>query len=155
MTITVGTDTYISVTDADDYFSSRYGYDSWALLDNTNKEKALVSATQHLDLLCNWYGYKSDSDQDLEFPRSSSSIDADPTPQDIKDAECEIAFAITSTGSTVTDGGDALTELKAGSVTMKFKATSTSNPIVNDLTLKLLAPYGSCSGGGAMNVIRT
>ena len=154
MALTPDTDTYLTVAEADTYFSARYGYDSWALLDNPTKEKALISATQQLDLLCTWNGYKSDSDQQLEFPRSGTSLDADPTPQAIKDAECEIAFLITTEESVSTDGGDALTELKAGSVTMKFKATTTGNPIVNDLTVKLIAPYGSCMGAGSIALVR-
>jgi len=150
MTITVGTDTYVTVLEADDYFSVRYGYENWALLDEPTKEKALVSATQQLDLQCRWYGEKSDSSQALAFPRTP---DADPTPQAIKDAQCEIAFGITNTGSTSTDGGDPLNELKAGSVTLKFDGKATGNPIVNDTTTKLLAPYGLCSGSGSTTLI--
>jgi len=136
MTITVGTDTYVTVLEADAYFSVRYGYESWALLDEPTKEKALVSAFSQMNAMCKWY---------TEYE--------DPYPQGIKDAQCEIAFAITTTGSTSTEGGDDLEELKAGSVTLKFKATSTDNPLVNDLTSSLLAEYGMCSGTGGTRQI--
>lgn len=150
MTITVGTNTYVTVLEADTYYAARMGYESWALLDEPAKEKSLVSATQQLDLQCRWYGERSDSSQALAFPRTP---DADPTPQAIKDAQCEIAFNISVTGSASTDGGDPLTELKAGSVTLKFEAGAADNPIVNDLTTKLLAPYGLCSGTGGTTII--
>jgi hypothetical protein len=156
MTITPNTDTYGTVAEADAYFLAGYGYTKWDGLDEPTKEQLLRSAVQHEDLLCDWYGNKSDSDQLLEFPRNyvTNEVDADPTPQAIKNAQFEIAYAIIDTGSTTTDGGDPLTELKAGSVTMKFNATSTSNPIVNSLTLQLLEPYGACSGTGNITLIR-
>jgi len=136
MAIIVGTDTYVTVLEADAYFAARYGYDSWALLDEATKEQALVSAFSQMNAMCAWY-----------FDMF------DPYPQNIKDAQCEIAFAITVTGSTSTDGGDPLTELKAGSVTLKFDAGSSGNPLVNDLTSSLLADYGMCSGSGSTKLV--
>jgi len=144
MTITVGTDTYVTVVEADAYLAVRYGYETWALLDEPTKEKSLVSAAQQLDLLCVWYGDACEDDQVLAFPRTADCPD---TPIAIKNAQCEIAYAINNAGSTSTDGGDPLTELKAGSVTLKFDAGSTANPIVSDLTRDMLKPYGLCSGG--------
>ncbi|RLC88516.1 MAG: hypothetical protein DRJ03_02595 [Chloroflexi bacterium] len=148
--ITVGVDTYVTVLEADTYFAARYGYESWALLDEPTKEKALISAAQQLDLQCAWYGSRVDDEQLLAFPRTP---DADPVPQAIKDAQCEIAFAITTTGSTSTDGGDPLTELKAGSVTLKFEASSTGNPLISNMTSSMLAPYGLCGGSGSTKLV--
>lgn len=147
--IIIGTNSYVTEAEATAYFSDKYGYSKWTT--ESNKDKALISARQQLDLLCNWYGEKSEPDQVPEFPNTYIS----PTPQDIKDAQCEIAYAIVDTESVSTDADDALTELKAGSVNMKFKATAVRNPLVNDLVMKLVAPYGSCSTGGAIDVVRT
>ena len=149
MTLEVGTNSYVTVAEADAYFADLYDRDKWA--SEANKEGALISATQQLDLLCDWYGWKSDADQVLEFPRVP---DADPVPQAVKDAQCEIAYAIIDAGSVSTEGGDPLAELKAGSVTLKFDPKATSNPIINDLTIKLLAPYGRCSFGGSVRLER-
>jgi len=149
-TIVVGTNSYVTAAECTTYAADRYGYGAWAT--ETNKEEALISATQQLDVLCDWYGTKSDTDQTLEFPRNS--VDADPVPQAVKDAQCEIAFAIVTTGAVVTVADDALTELKAGSVTMKFKATSPNNPLINDLVTKLMTPYGRCGGGGSIPLVR-
>ena len=155
MAITVGTNSYLTEEDATLYFADKFGYDKWS--GEANKPGALISATQQLDLLCNWHGLKSDSDQNLEFPRSyvTLEVDSDPVPQAVKDAQCEIAYSIVDTASVSTDIDDSLTELKAGSVNMKFKATAARNPLINDLVVKLLAPYGSCSFGGAVDVVRT
>lgn len=151
MTLAVGTNSYVTVAEADAYFTDRFGYDKWA--SETAQEAALVSAAQQLDLLCIWYGYLVDDEQLLAFPRNP---DADPVPQDVKDAQCEIAYAIVDTGSTSTSADDALSELKAGSVTLKFDANSATedNPLINSLTIKLLSPYGLCYGAGKVPMVQ-
>ncbi len=134
--LVVGTDTYVTIPEADTYFIARYGYESWALLDESSKQQALASAFTQMNAMCSWF-----------------TAPIAPYPQGFKDAQCEIAFAITATGSTSTDGGDPLTELKAGSVTLKFEAGSSDNPLISDLTSQLLAEYGLCSSGGGTSII--
>ncbi len=134
--LVIGTDTYVTIVEADSYFVSRYGYESWMLLDESSKQQALASAFSQMNAACTWF-------TDL----------TDPYPQGLKDAQCEIAFAITVTGSTSSDGGDPLTELKAGSVTLKFEAGSSDNPLVSDLTSQLLSEYGICSSSGGTSII--
>ncbi len=153
MAVTVGEDTYLTVIEADAYFLARYGYASWAALDTTVKEQALVSAAQQLDQFCAWYGYVVETNQALAFPRTP---DASPTPQAIKNAQCEIAYAITTTESTSTLSEDPLKTLKAGSVTFEFDTESTGkvNPIVNSMAIKLLTPYGICGGGGKVPMVQ-
>lgn len=148
MALVVDQNTYVNEAEATEYFAARYGFDLWA--GEANKEGALISAAQQLDQQCTWYGNKVDESQLMAFPRSP---DANPTPQEVKDSQCEIAYAIVEAGSTSTDGGDAIKKVKAGSVEVEFKATSTGNPIVNDLTSKLLSQFGMCSGGGGTKLI--
>jgi len=148
MALVVDENTYVTEAEATSYFDSKYGFTLWAA--ETDKDGALQSAAQQLDTQCTWYGYPVDTNQDRAFPRTP---DADPTPQEVKDAQCEIAYAIVETGSTVTDGGDALTKLKAGSVELEFKATSTGNPLVNSLTTSLLSQFGLCMGGGGTKLV--
>ena len=142
MALVVGTNSYVTESEANLYCADRYGYEAWE--DADNKGKALISATDILDGLCIWYGEKTDPDQALEFPRYPT---ADPVPQAVKDAQCEIAFKIVVIGSVNTDGGDAVEELKAGDVSLKFKAKNTKNPLVSDLTSSFLQPYGACAVG--------
>lgn len=148
MVATKGVNSYVTAAEATTYFSDKFGYSSWTAF--VAKDGALVSARQILDYQCQWFGEKSDSTQPLAFPRTP---DADPVPQEVMDAQCEIAFAISVTGSTVTDGGDALEELKAGDVSLKFKATKNANPLVNDLTRALLSQFGLCGGKGTKVVL--
>lgn len=146
MTAIVGTNSYVDVAEAGAYFADTYDADKWEA--ETNKDGALVSAAQQLDLMCEWFGYPSADDQTLAFPRLP---DADPVPQAIKDAQCQIALNISQTKSTSTDSGDPLSEMKAGSVTMKWEvsAGASSNPLTNDQIQGLLKPYGFCQGGGS------
>ena len=148
MALVVDENTYVTEAEATAYFAARYGFSEWVA--ETNKEGALISAAQQLDIGCQWFGYPVDDDQLLAFPRLP---DADPTPQAVKDAQCEIAYKIVETGETTTDGGDALTKLKAGSVELEFKATSTGNPLVNSLTTSLLSQFGLCMGGGGTKLV--
>jgi len=152
MTVEVGVNSYVTVAEATAYFAARYGYGSWVA--ETNKEGALVSATQILDNYCDWYGYPVADDQALAFPRFAIDWEDDGlVPQEIKDAQYEIAYLIITQGSLNQRGDDALEEMKAGSVSMKFKARATGNPLVNALVDSLLLPFGICSGSGSTKVI--
>lgn len=70
-TIVSGADSYISVVDADTYFSNR-GATAWAALTNSVKEQSLRKATvNYLDAVYNgrWLGSRVSSDQVLDWPR--------------------------------------------------------------------------------------
>jgi len=149
MPVVVGTNSYVTVAEATTYFADRYGYGAWVA--EVNKDAALISAAQVLDNYCQWYGYPVAEDQVLEFPRYP---DAEVVPQDVKDSQCEIAFLIVTQGSVNQKSDDSVEELKAGSVSMKFKATQKGNPLTNVLVDSMLLPYGMCSGSGSTKVIQ-
>lgn len=149
MTATIGTNSYVDTAEADVYFAQSFDGSRWTAI--TDKDGALVSARQQLDAMCQWFGYPVDDDQPMAFPRLPY---ADPVPQDVKDAQCEIALQIGTQGSTSTDSGDPLEELKAGSVTLKFKTSGgSSNPLQTDLITNLLRQYGLCQGGGSTRLV--
>lgn len=142
---------YNTNAEADSYFSARFGFDSWGALTEPQKSMSLFSANQILDNLCDWYGTKTSDTQTNEFPRDGETV----VPEKIKQAELEIAFNIISTNSTSTDSGDSLEELKAGSVALKFKVENKgANPLLNDLTKRLLSGYGICFFGGSSRIVR-
>lgn len=132
---------YNTNEEADAYFSARYGYDLWVPLDENQKTQALTSAQQMLDIMCVWSGEPTDPEQDYAFPRDGETE----VPEDVKNAECEIAYNVVAQGNTSTEAGNPLSKLKAGSVELNWEAdTMPTNPIVNDLTKTLLRPYGLC-----------
>lgn len=102
MALVVGTNSYISVADADTYFSNRLYSDNWDDALTADKEAALIQATRELDLMFNWYGDIADDDQSLRWPRSSVyncdgvEIADDVIPTQIENATCEQAIYILS-----------------------------------------------------------
>lgn len=119
VTITVGTNSYISVADATTYFSERLYSTAWTGAAADDMAKALIMATRKIDRQ-KIRGIKAVDTQTLEFPRALYSYqDIDPQPivgahfdygpgwvvekevsQDVLDSVCEEAMALLAGGST-------------------------------------------------------
>lgn len=119
--LTVGTNTYISLSDANTYLSLQLYTEPWNDASDDDKSKALLLACKHIERL-NIRGMKAVSTQTLKFPRAIYSYEiyyrAPLVPnhfqfgagyytetsvsQLVKDAQCEEALAILSQGSEIT-----------------------------------------------------
>lgn len=82
---------YVTVQEADTYFSNRLFSDSWTNASPEDKQKALIMATKAIDRKP-LRGRKTDPQQELAFPRNGATE----IPQEVKDACCEEALAILS-----------------------------------------------------------
>jgi len=80
---------YIDITDANEYFLTRYNVDSWDEASDVDKLRTLCEATTRIDRL-NFIGKKNDQDQEYQFPRYDDTT----VPIDIQYACAEIAFAL-------------------------------------------------------------
>lgn len=91
LTLTPGTNTYISLADAETYMESRYDCSgAWAAASNGTKNTLLAHATKIIDRQP-WLGSKTASTQALEFPRDGgTTTDADYTK--VQQAEVEQAL---------------------------------------------------------------
>lgn len=69
MSTTVGTDCYCTLTQANDYFSSRPDCDEWNSLTDDKKEVEIKYATRVIDRNVQFIGRKKDVSQKLQFPR--------------------------------------------------------------------------------------
>lgn len=91
-------DSYISVTDADAYFTKHGSPSDWTGLSSANKESALRYATTSLDSMFEWTGEIVNNTQALAWPRDGATDDDeryyefDTIPAQIKNAECELAL---------------------------------------------------------------
>jgi hypothetical protein len=94
---------YITVTEADNYISTRPYSDSWpddSSAGEAEKELYLEAATHMLDNYVQWHGVKTSSDQENEWPRmyvrdrQGFLIDKDEVPQCLKFATVELALAL-------------------------------------------------------------
>jgi hypothetical protein len=68
VTLTVGTNTYISLTDAAAYFNERLYSEAWNDATADDQARALIMATRHIDRLA-LVGRKKVFNQALQFPR--------------------------------------------------------------------------------------
>ena len=73
MTLTVGTNSYLSVADADSYWSARND-STWSGASTAAKEKALIEATQYIDGAYSFIGSIATSNQSLAWPRYGAVI---------------------------------------------------------------------------------
>lgn len=107
----VGVNSYVSVEDADEYFSTVLNSDSWINAIYSDKEKALITATRSIEKL-KFQGIKAVVGQPLQFPRAlyvGTNISFRPTqynnylngwmvqndiPSEVKNAVCEEALSL-------------------------------------------------------------
>lgn len=80
---------YASINEGNEYFSGRLNTSAWDAATDTDRAKALKSATRAIDRL-RFVGKRLVTDQGSEFPRYGQSS----VPNDIKAATCEIALAL-------------------------------------------------------------
>jgi len=80
---------YVSLAEANEYFSSRLHADAWAEASDADKEKALAMATKAIDRQP-LKGRQTDPAQTLAFPRHPDTE----VPVAVKDACCEEALAL-------------------------------------------------------------
>jgi len=121
---------YATEAEADTYFDDKVGGSTWIDGDSDDKIRALLQAAKRLDQF-NWLGARATSTQALAWPRigvmkrDSANVGyagygyygnypyglfgeqyaQDEIPQQIKDAQCEFAFAYLS--GTYNDSGEA------------------------------------------------
>ena len=127
--VTVGTDTYVTLSEASAYLGRRLRTGAWDAAAPTVKETALTHACLLLEALP-WAGHRWDRAQTLAFPRIFHHEGhharwhhyplAGPVlvPQAVKDAQCELALAL------LTFDSEALTALAAAGVTRQTIGSS-------------------------------
>jgi hypothetical protein len=69
---------YGGIADAAQYFLTRLNTEAWDNADDTTRQKALIQATRLIDRL-NFEGDKTDPKQTLQFPRSITNMEIDPS----------------------------------------------------------------------------
>ena len=110
--MTVGTDTYVTLEDADAYIEARYsGADAerWAALEEIQREALLLSACEEIEALP-LIGRKLYINQTLAFPRWPSDdyvpdfrtvgVLVGTVPQKVINAQCELALWLSDTAKT-------------------------------------------------------
>lgn len=127
---------YVTLDEAASYFADRVGGESWADVGDV-QARALLTACKRLDRL-NWLGSRVTTTQALAWPRygvqkpdGTASIGygiADyylttEIPQPVKDAQCELAFALMAGH---TEGADKIKRWKADDVEIEYDSSGAS-----------------------------
>ncbi len=101
--LTVGTNSYVTLLEAEAYFASRIDTAAWSSASELIKEQALTTAANMLNEVV-WIGVATSDTQVLAFPRTGSyvepvlgkEVDLNPLviPPRIKNANCEQAYQL-------------------------------------------------------------
>lgn len=116
-------ESYISVSDADVYFSNR-GNAVWAALAAPAKESALRQATDFMFAAYRWAGSRTTAAQALDWPRAGAVLNdllvpSDVVPEVVRRACAELALRA-SAGSLSPDAEPVVTEKTIGPLTTKY-----------------------------------
>ena len=131
---------YVTLTEANDYFDTSPDSSTWTNKTDDQKKRALISATRWIDTFV-FYGDRCDDGQALKFPRNNYQVDGvelacSKIPNNIKYAQYELARALANdtdaiTGTTGKEGN--ISEAKLGDLEVKFNTTSQNTGSVNNI----------------------
>jgi hypothetical protein len=147
-----GTNSYVSLEEAQAYFENRIDVAAWLLADDVMKEQALVTATSLLDTY-SYIGQSLSASQPLAFPRIGMYFDSKTGTQVILDssipdriikATFELSYHLLNNDGLLDDTGY-VKELEVGSIKLK---EIKSAPKVVPLVLTLIKPLRSNGGSG-------
>lgn len=130
MSLTVGTDTYVTLAEADAYAALR-AWTDWDALADPVKEARLVDAVTYLDTSYTWKGKIASTSQALSWPRTGvvdgegRSLAADAYPKGLKAAQIELARLSVAGPLVTNDTQGEVKSIQAGSVGITFKDAQT------------------------------
>lgn len=146
MTVTVGTDVYLSVEDADAYWAARSN-DTWSTATTAQKEKALLEATQYIDGAYSFIGIHKNNNL-LAWPRfdvtiskgnfAGQSYNSDTIPPQIETACAELAIeALTARLVESKDRGGAIKREKVDTLEVEYMDWAPSGKTYSFVSLLL------------------
>lgn len=152
MALVKGTNSYVSLEEADLYFIDRIDVAAWQSASDLQKNQALITATGILDNL-NWTGIAVSATQPLAFPRDGSYFEPRTGKEEdlsgtialnrINKACYELAYHFVNNDGLLDSTGDVL-ELKVGNISLgNIRKTSTIPILIRDIIKPLLISRGS------------
>ena len=128
---------YVTLAEANAYFQDRLDVAAWDNANDTDKSKALVTATRILDTQP-WVGYTTDDTQALAWPRSGF-IPFDPrrgrnsialgslglVPNQVKQATYELGYNLLNNDGLL-DSGSSLDSISVGPISLDFSSFGAS-----------------------------
>lgn len=150
MALSVGTNSYGTVDEANAYFDDSLRQVSWAQFSSAVKQQALIEATRYLERM-SWNGTKAGgSAQVLSWPRTGTVdkegdvVSSASVPSDIKAAQFEIALRLALDPDTLDSiddqTGTNIKQVIAGDVQVMFFRPVTGSKLFSWVK-QLLSPY--------------
>lgn len=153
MAVLKGTNSYVTVAEADSYFADRLNATAWTSADAALKGQALITAATLLDEQ-RWIGTAVGEDQPLAFPRSGEYFDpragasvylSASIPNRIINANFELALHLLLNDSLLEDTGG-VSSLSVGTIQLtSIKSANRIPKTVKTLITPLLVNAGSSS----------
>lgn len=141
---------YVTVAEADAYFGDSLGRPLWSTTSQAVKEAAVISASRTLDQYMEWLGYRVDTVQSMDWPRSGvvnpnlgysqgsyETMDVggfynwyrnDEIPQKLKYATYELAYYMAQNDG-LNFANQTVDSVKVGPISVDFTAKSTDSGI--------------------------
>lgn len=145
---------YVSVADADDYFTPDLNFaTAWAALTTQQKQHSLAWASRLLDQKTDWRGVRVDEDSGLRWPRSyvqdrDDQLVADNVvPRPVKDATCELAKYLQENDLTTGADVDNIRKVVVDVIEIEFQE-GTSQTGIPTILNAILTGLGSFRVGG-------
>lgn len=136
MALVKGTNSYVTLAEANGYFGDRLDVAAWEQASDAVKSQALVTATMLLDNMSNWIGTAISESQVLAFPRKGEFFDTKlgitsslpaTVPDRILKATYELAYHLLNNDGLLDDTGT-LSSLSVGPIAMEFRANPSKVP---------------------------
>ncbi|MCL6611182.1 MAG: hypothetical protein K6T66_06555 [Peptococcaceae bacterium] len=148
MALIVGQNTYVTITEAGEYFDGKLYADEWYNATDITKENALKEACRRINRLA-FKGEKADETQLLAFPRKMPTFNRigvigfttdTGIPEAVKQAQCEEALSLLKYGNSARTKVQEqnVVRVSFGEVSEEYRA---SLKLLSKEALELLKPY--------------
>jgi hypothetical protein len=156
MALVVGTNSYVTLAEAEAYFADRVNVAAWDEADSLVKEQSLITAAKQLNLT-RWVGSIADKAQTLAFPRIGSyfeplfnevvKMDGTTVPNRITTANMEQAYHLLNNDG-VLDSSGSPDRIKVDVIELEgLQSGASAVPVMSSTVSGLIEPltYASAS----------
>lgn len=143
-----GANSYATIAEITEWVLTNPHDDTWAGLTDAQKNGYCVMACRVLNEQMNWDGWKTDSDQALDLPRSGmvdkngDLIDNDEIPMEVKNAQCELARLLAIDDRTADPDMAGFKQIEIGSINL-VADKSDRVPILPDAVWNMIRFLGN------------
>lgn len=132
----IDANSYVTVAEADAYFSDSFGKGLWASALPADKDALVISASRSLDQFITWSGQKTSDTQSMEWPRNNAYDKTgrlypnNVIPGPVRFAAFELAYYMLQNGG-LSFAEQSVDRVKVGPVDVEFSEKSTDSGIPN------------------------